>query len=227
MKKRKVFLKDIIAQSPEKEYGQLYADIMLELSQGTLAPVRSAGTNGNKPALPVAFWEYVKEPDYGDVSEKLDFKLHPLLHTTYYRKHPEQFAQDEDKIMRLSTYLTEHIDLLELPETMNERSFEIFGREKFFQQEGGLQFCSRLGIERGQLNFYDTAEPLSYYSYTKKTPQNILIIENKDTFFIKNNKGYKIYYKGRFVGKCKSLETFQGYRVYKNDKEAKENEEIK
>ena len=62
MKKRKVFLKDIIAQSPEKEYGQLYADIML------------------------AFWEYVKEPDYGDVSEKLDFKLHPLLHTTYYRK---------------------------------------------------------------------------------------------------------------------------------------------
>ena len=70
----------------EKEYGQLYADIMLELSQGTLAPVRSAGTNGKKPALPVAFWEYVKEPDYGDVSEKLDFKLHPLLHTTYYRK---------------------------------------------------------------------------------------------------------------------------------------------
>lgn len=38
MKKRKVFLKDIIAQSPEKEYGQLYADIMLELSQETLAP---------------------------------------------------------------------------------------------------------------------------------------------------------------------------------------------
>ena len=36
MKKRKVFLKDIIAQSPEKEYGQLYADIMLELSQETL-----------------------------------------------------------------------------------------------------------------------------------------------------------------------------------------------
>ena len=36
-----------------------------------------------------------------------------------------------------------------------------------------------------------------------------------------------IYYKGRFIGNCKSLETFQGYRVYKNDKEAKENEEIK
>ena len=42
--------------------------------------------NGKKPALPVAFWEYVKEPDYGDVSDKLNFKLHPLLHTAYYRK---------------------------------------------------------------------------------------------------------------------------------------------
>lgn len=52
MKKRKVFLKDIIAQSPEKEYGQLYADIMLELSQGTLAPVRSAGTNGKSRRFP-------------------------------------------------------------------------------------------------------------------------------------------------------------------------------
>ena len=51
MKKRKVFLKDIIAQSPEKEYGQLYADIMLELSQGTLAPVRSAGTNGKNKKI--------------------------------------------------------------------------------------------------------------------------------------------------------------------------------
>ena len=49
----------------------------------------------------------------------------------------------------------------------------------------------------------------------------------KYNHFYKNNKGYKINYKGRFIGNCKSLETFQGYRVYKNDKEAKENEEIK
>ena len=86
MKKRKVFLKDIIAQSPEKEYGQLYADIMLELSQETLAPVRSAGTNGKTQALPVAIWVYVIEPENGDVSENMEFKMHTLLQTTYYRK---------------------------------------------------------------------------------------------------------------------------------------------
>ena len=33
------------------------------------------------------------------------------------------------------------------------------------------------------LNFYVSAEPLAYYSGTKQTPQNILIIENLDTFY--------------------------------------------
>lgn len=76
------------------------------------------------------------------------------------------------------------------------------------------------------LSFVFAFEP-EYNNPDHKPDKFIYNLENKDTFFIKNNKGYKIYYKGRFVGKCKSLETFQGYRVYKNDKEAKENEEIK
>ena len=76
------------------------------------------------------------------------------------------------------------------------------------------------------LSFVFAFEP--DYNNPDHMPDEVIYnLENKDTFFIKNNKGYKIYYKGRFVGKCKSLETFQGYRVYKNDKEAKENEEIK
>ena len=69
-----------------------------------------------------------------------------------------------------------------MKETMNERSFEIFHREKFFQREGGLEFCRKAGIEAAKLSFYETSEPLSYYSCSKQSPQNILIIENKDTF---------------------------------------------
>ena len=72
------------------------------------------------------------------------------------------------------------------------------------------------------VSFVFAFEP-EYNNPDHKPDEVIYNLENKDTFFIKNNKGYKIYYKGRFVGKCKSLETFQGYRVYKNDNEAKEN----
>ena len=33
------------------------------------------------------------------------------------------------------------------------------------------------------LNVYETAEPLAYYSHTRQTPQNLLILENKDPFY--------------------------------------------
>lgn len=78
-----------------------------------------------------------------------------------------------------------------------------------------------------QIRTSDCNSAPEYNNPDHMSDEIIYNLENKDTFFIKNNKGYKIYYKGRFVGKCKSLETFQGYRVYKNDKEAKENEEVK
>ena len=32
-------------------------------------------------------------------------------------------------------------------------------------------------------NIYETTEPLAYYSRTRNIPQNLLILENKDTFF--------------------------------------------
>ena len=66
---------------------------------------------------------------------------------------------------------------------MNERSFEIFHREKYFQREGGLEFCKRVAIDADKLAFYETSEPLSYYTYYKQAPQNIMNIENKDTIF--------------------------------------------
>ena len=37
------------------------------------------------------------------------------------------------------------------------------------------------------LNVYRTTEPLSYYTHTRNTPQNILILENKDPFFSMRN----------------------------------------
>ena len=33
------------------------------------------------------------------------------------------------------------------------------------------------------LNLYETTEPLSYYVHTREIPQNLLIVENKDTFY--------------------------------------------
>ena len=47
----------------------------------------------------------------------------------------------------------------------------------------GQRLLKNLGLTTKDLNIYETTEPLAYYSQHKNTPQNILIIENKDTFY--------------------------------------------
>ena len=183
MKKRKVHLEDIQKECPEMEYLQFYAYVMQKMENKELLPMKNAKSNGRKPALPLRFWKLEEETDYASVYEELKYKYHPLLNTSYYREHPERYEADRQQLQLLSDYFNEHLDLLHMEESMNERSFEIFRREKFFQKEGGLVFCRNVGIDAGKLAFYETSEPLSYYSHSKQTPQNILVLENKDTFF--------------------------------------------
>lgn len=183
MKKTKLYLSDIEREHPEKSYEELYDYVCELIHKGEITPVKQARMNGRKPALPAVYWRYEREKDYSQVFEELDFKLHPSIHTEYYRSHPDKYEKDAEKLWRLSGYLKNNGALLSVEETMNERSFEIFQREKFFQKEGGVKFCEKLGINKQTLNYYETSEPLSYYSHSKKFPQKILIIENKDTFY--------------------------------------------
>ena len=184
MKKHKVYLQDLLNEYPESEdYQKFYTYVMELIRRDELVPMKNAKSNGRRPALPLSFWKYEDKPDYTDIYEELKYKYHPLINTSYYRNHPECYETDKEKLQILSDYLKDHSKLLDTEETMNERSFEIFRREKFFQREGGLEFCRKIGISREQLAFYETSEPLSYYSRSKQTPQNILIVENKDTFF--------------------------------------------
>ena len=183
MKKSKLYLTSIEKEHPDMLYEELYAYVRELIDAGKLAPVKSSRTNGRKPALPLVFWKYEEEKNYDSVYSELNFSIHPSLNTEYYRSHPERYEEDAEQVRLLSDYLECNSLLLSVKETMNERSFEIFRKEKFFQKEGGVKFCERLGIDRNKLNYYDTSEPLSYYSHSKEFPQNIIIIENKDTFY--------------------------------------------
>lgn len=181
--KRKCSLADITASHKDMDYTQLYSYILSQIEAGELTPVKASGLNGRKPALYNAYWHFEKEKEYSALKEELAYSVSPLLHTEYYRKNPERYQKDRENIQLLSTYLTKHRDSLDVPVTVNERSFEIFFREKFLEREGGMELLARLGISAEYLNFYTTSEPMSYYSHSKQAPQKLLIIENKDTFY--------------------------------------------
>ncbi len=182
MKKRKVQLTEIILQHSKLDYLQLYQYILSEIEKGRLKPIKASKLNGKKPALYNAYWRLEEEVDYSDIIEEMTYQISPLLDMSSYKTKPEKYLSDREKIQSLSNYLVKKKECLKILETMNERSFEIFHKEKFLDREGGLELLKRLGFSAEKLNFYQTAEPMSYYSHQKQTPQNFLIIENKDTF---------------------------------------------
>ncbi|MGL5085509.1 MAG: Wadjet anti-phage system protein JetD domain-containing protein, partial [Clostridium sp.] len=80
-------------------------------------------------------------------------------------------------------YIQNRQNNMEIKVSLNERSFEIWGREKFLQKEGGKTLIKKLGLSLDDLYIYETTEPLPYYSHNKNIPQNVLVLENKDTFY--------------------------------------------
>ena len=183
MPKHKIYLTELEAAHSDMDYPQLYSYILSEISSGHLIQVKAAGLNGKSPALPAAYWVNEQKKDYSDIISELKYKIHTSIDASYYHKHPEKYCNDRENILMLSDYLTNCRDCLAADETINERSFEIFCREKFLDREGGIELLSRLGLSAEKLNFYRATEPMSYYSHHKQTPQNFLIIENKDTFY--------------------------------------------
>lgn len=107
----------------------------------------------------------------------------PTISTDYYLRHLAQYAEDRKWLLFLNDYLKNAKHALEIPVSMNERSFAIWHREKFLKEEQGRRLLKRCNICEEQLNWYETTEPLAYYTDTKEVPQNILIVENKDTFY--------------------------------------------
>ena len=183
MKKTKIQLEEIAKKHSSMTYQELYQYIIVEIEKGKLTPVKASKTNGKKPALYNAYWKYEEQTDYSDVQEELKYQINPALDITYYQCKPDKYKGDRKNIHLLSEYLVKRKQELEVEKTINERSFEIFHREKFLDREGGMELLKRLEFPFDKLNFYKTSEPMAYYSHKKTTPQKFLIVENKDTFY--------------------------------------------
>ena len=212
--KKKITLDEIARLYKLDDYLSLVSFIMDIIEAGFIEPIRISGTNGKTPALYNRYRVIYPEVDNKKYENELIFHLHSSLRIDYYIKNINKYKEDRGYILQLSNYISNNKELLDESLSINERSFEIWSREKFLQKEGGYRILKNLGISPHDLNIYETTEPLSYYSHHKNTPQNVLIIENKDTFYsmrrhlIKGNEtilglpiGTLIYGKGKGIFK--------------------------
>lgn len=180
---KRISLEELLKSHLQDSYEQQYDYIRKLLEDEKIKPVKASGTNGKKPALYRTYWVVEKKKDYSILEEEVKYRLHPMISVDYYLSHLEQYEQNREWVLLLDTYLRKKQEMLSYPESINERSFEIWNREKFLTKEQGNKILKRCGIEMENLHIYKTAEPLAYYSHTRKTPQNLLILENKDTFY--------------------------------------------
>ena len=180
---KRISLEELLCARYDTAYGQQYQYIMAQITKGNIKPLKASGTNGKHPALYREYWIMEKEKDYSTYEDELKYRLHPAISVDYYLSHLKSYEQDRTWILMLSEYLKKNREKLEYTESANERSFEIWGHEKFLSRGQGKRILKNCGLEEEFLNIYQTTEPLAYYSHTRKVPQNILILENKDTFY--------------------------------------------
>lgn len=180
---KKVTLEKLCSDGRISSYAEQYSHIRSLIEKGRIRPVLASGTNGKKPALYREYWLVEEEKNYGKLEEELKYQITPLISVDYYLAHPDVYEKDRPWVILLNRYLKNEKEKLKYPQSVNERSFEIWRREKFLSREQGKKILKRCGLSEEMLNVYKTTEPLAYYTHTREVPQNLLILENKDTFY--------------------------------------------
>ncbi len=180
---KRICLNDIELQHKILSYKELYDKVLSLIQCEELKPVKASGKNGKKPALYNEYWIIEEPEDNSKYMEELSYLFVPMISTHYYLNHIWQYREDRQWLLLLNQYLKTNRNELKISKSMNERSFEIWHREKFLKEEQGRKILKRCGISLEELNLYETTEPLAYYVHTREIPQNMLIVENKDTFY--------------------------------------------
>lgn len=181
--KKIIELSEIINQS-KNSYEEMAETIRCYVEEGFLLPVKSSGLNGRRPALYNKYKILKPEKDHRESFEKIKL-LHGRFDHQYYLTHPEQYERISEEIEALSSFLWSRSEELLKPMSINERSFSIFGKEKLLKSiENQFSSYFRMqGFSFEDLHTYPTPEPFFEYIHPSLKEGQILIVENKDTWY--------------------------------------------
>jgi hypothetical protein len=154
------------------------------VGKGLLQPVIASRTNGRIPPLYNRYRISQQAEDYSEEIQRIKL-LHPYLDHQAYFDDPGVFSKNKKIIEDLSDFLWRNMDSLNTPMSVNERSFSIWGKEKLLKEKYNMlrSILKFREWDLGMLNVYDTPEPFFEYIHQRKEDMDILIIENKDTWY--------------------------------------------
>jgi hypothetical protein len=175
-------LKDPIRYQTENGY-RYFVQIMNELTnEGVVTPVKKSPLNGRRPSLHTEWWleKVVLETLWSD---QQILAVSDLLNLTKYRQHPEwQTDQEWERIQVIYTFLKQIDQFIWV--TREERSFQLFGGEKFLTNEGA-SLLQRLQLTLGDLKARVYGEPFAFWpapSGDIRNAKTVLIVENQSFY---------------------------------------------
>ncbi|MBR1709436.1 MAG: hypothetical protein IJ719_11500 [Clostridia bacterium] len=178
---KRISLEQVLEPLGSLSYPDQVKHILMCIERGELAPVRRSPKNGKRPALHTQYWLLESEPDRSQLKEDLLYHLNSGISIEYYLRHLDVYENEQADVHRLSHFL-DRTSVQAASMTVNERAFDIWGREKYLTAGPGRTILRHCGMEIGDLGCYPTAEPFAAFVHSRETPQNLLILENKDPF---------------------------------------------
>lgn len=175
-----------------KGYLEFYNAINSLCVQARIEPVKSSTTNGvgDGKALKNKYRilkEKVKIESQEEVLRQLISYDRRIPSIKYYQNHLDEFIKDKLFIDIIYQFLGKE-NVTEL--SIHERSWQLFKDEKFIYNADngtrGGKILNNLGLTYSDLKCYRTYEPFVYFrsdNFNKKDVKNILIVENRDTFW--------------------------------------------
>ena len=145
--------------------------------------VKTNGLNGMNPPLYNKYRAADKKEDLDSILNEINYNFPLEFQREYYFNNPQKYMLDKVYLEKLILFYRESKESLMMPMSINERSFAIWGEEKFLKDGRGQSIIKNLGISIDTLNIYRTPEPFVYFSSNKSINQVVLIIENKDTWY--------------------------------------------
>ncbi len=178
-----ITIEQLMKMTGNVEYSEFANVINRYVEEKILEPVKTSQKNGRRPSLYNKYRILKPEMDYSSALEDIKL-LHPKFNHSKYAKQPEVYMKHKKEIDLLSKFLWENEGLLENQMSINERSFQIWGIEKLLKEKSVIKtIFTYNGWDLDLLNYYETPEPFFEYNFSNEKEMNVLIIENKDTWF--------------------------------------------
>lgn len=178
-----ISLEQLTKMADKKHYQELAEMLLRYIEEGLLTPVKSSQMNGRRPALYNKYRINLPGIDYTDALKEIKL-LHPKFDHAKYAAQPESYMKFKTEIDALSLFLWNNEALLKEPLSINERSFQIWGVEKLLKEKSIIKsIFTYNGWSLEMLNYFETPEPFFDYNFSIAEEMNVLIIENKDTWF--------------------------------------------